>query len=1343
MNQRFTKHLRCFSVFFTLLLSCISITVRATTCENAIGITLPVAAGTAVACGTSNDINFGNAATCGFMDYLGGQEAVYVFVAEGSGNITIEYSGQSWSGVFVFDGCPTGGGNCIAAEASGSFMQTVNVSVVAGQTYYVVFDTWPFPESPCPGTFSISAPPLAPACNAIPGSIVAAAPPSVCGSTGFSITLGGIPEESGFTFQWYSSPSGAGTFTPIANAIYSNAGVSQNEATDYYCEMTCTASGQSVTSNTVSVSMNAAMDCMCIPQYNEGCLWGAEIEFFSLGSMGNMTAGSCSNFPAGYSDFTSISTDLMQGLSYEANITVGNYGDAGVAVWIDFNDNGVFESSEKVGYVEYLFWTGSSVSTTFPINIPLTAPTGVHRMRVRMGEYESGLSITPCNSIWSGETEDYSVNIIPAVYCTGAPTAGFISGPASVCALNPFMLTLSGQTVAVSISVQWQESPAGANTWTDIPGATVPNFNYIAGITEPMDFRCMVTCDASGQSAVSNVISVGLNGALDCYCIPEYGNGCMWGYEITNVNLESIDNNSSGDCSVSTPIGYSDYTYISTDLMQGVSYLSTVNVNNPGATMGIAMWIDLNNDGFFDVTEKLGVFPVVMESGSSTVTSIDIPSNAPLGPHRMRVRLVAYEFSASIDPCIFYWDGEAEDYMINIIPQPSCTEVSFPTDVNAHAAPASLCGSGEVTLSLNLDMPIATDITYQWQSATSESGPFTNIGAESSSPTLVYNTSNSSWYSCQILCNGSLVLNSMPVYVEAVGVEMPVVNEGQNCGPGEVTLTGSVASGTIFWYENPVGGTPVASGDIFVTPFLNATTTYYAAAGAFPSIYAPVGAGSSSANLGDVSPFTYNAGGYKHQYIITAEELIAMGATAGTINSIGLDVVNNGSSIIFNDFSISVGTTSATQFTGSWISTGLVNVFPPTNYQPTTGINTFTFTSPINWDGASNIVIQTCFNNQDWGNVSVSVKNDVTPNPMHMYGYSYGSSADQCDLPDNGPYQQSRRPQFYFDITGCETTRQPVNAYIRDFPVVNLGPDAAVCGDASQQLTLDAGNPGSTYIWDDGSTNQTRTISESGTYYVTVTNEYGCVTSDTTQKELLLSPFVNLGPDTTICDGVTLTLDAGDQGVAYYWSTGATTPTITVEFAGTYVVIVTNEQNCTVADTIIVTMNGEMPSIDAILVTNTGPYTFHFDVYNPQGAITEYTWDFGDGTPVSHALNPVHTYDTPGNYTVTLTLNTQDCGLLNYFSSIHIVGIGDVTVEDQTLKVYPNPARETITIENNGNRNMEALSVINALGQVIYTEKNINPHIHTLNLSGYASGLYAIHIKTDRGLVIRKFEVVK
>ncbi len=1342
MNKYYKKPLQCLTIIFIILLICISNISEATTCENAIGITLPVAAGTPVACGTGNDITSSNSATCGYIDYLGGQEALYVFVADGSGNITIEYSGQEYSGIFVFDGCPSGGAACIGATASELTSQSLTVAVTAGQTYYVMFDTWPFPDSPCPGTFSITAPPSAPACNGIPGPVMVSGPASVCGGTGFSLALSGVPAESGYTFQWYSSPSGAGTFTPIANAIYSGAGLSQDAPTDYYCIMTCTASGQNVTSNTFTVNMNTAENCLCIPQYEDGCLFGAEIEHFSLASINNMTAGNCSNSPAGYSDFTTISTNLMQGLSYDASITVGNYGDAGVSVWIDMNDNGVFESIERIGFVEYIAWTGSSVSATFPIDIPLTAPVGIHRMRVRMGEYEQGSTLSPCNIIWSGESEDYSVNIIPAVYCAGAPTAGIASGPATVCAMNPFTLSLSGQTVAVSIVVQWQESPAGANTWTDIAGAISLNYNYAAGISEPMDFRCIVTCDASGQSATSNVISIGLNAALDCYCIPDYENGCMYGYEITNVALESIDNNSTGNCNFD-PAGYSDYTYLSTDLMQGVSYVSTINVTTDAwTTLGISLWIDLNDDGFFDASERLGIFPIVMENGTTTTTNIDISNTAPVGLHRMRVRMVAYESGATLDPCAFYWDGEAEDYMVNIIPQPDCGTVTFPLDVAANSAPTSLCGSGDLTLSLNQVMPVATGITYQWQSAATETGTYTDIGTESSSPSLSYNTSSSNWYVCQVKCNGSTILTSAPVYVEAVGVELPVANEGQHCGPGEVMLTGTVSSGTIFWYENSIGGTPVATGNTFITPVLSATTTYYVAAGVFPSIYAAVGAGSSSANTGDVSPFTYNAGGYKHQYIIPASELIAMGATAGTINSIGVDVVNNSSNMIFNDFSVYAGTTGATQFTGSWIS-GLTNVFNATNYQPTTGINTFTFSTSIPWDGASNIVIQTCFNNQDGGNVSVSVKNDATGSPAHIYGFSYSSTNDQCDITDNGPYQQNRRPQFYFDITGCETTRQPVNAYIRDIPVVDLGPDESVCGDASQQLTMNAGNPGSTYLWDDGSSNQTRTISQSGTYYVSVTNEYGCVASDTTHKDLLLSPLVNLGNDTTICDGVALTLNAGDQGVSYYWNTGETTPEITVDLSGQYVVIVTNAGNCAVADTINVAVNGEMPSIDAILVTNAGPYTFNFDTYNAEGNILEYTWDFGDETPVSHSLSPTHTYETSGNYSVTLTLTTADCGLLSYYTSIHIVGIGDITVDDNTLKVFPNPAKETITIENNGNFSIEELSVINTLGQVVHTEKSVRPHTHTLNLSGYANGLYSIRIKTDHGVVTRKFEVLK
>ena len=32
----------------------------------------------------------------------------------------------------------------------------------------------------------------------------------------------------------------------------------------------------------------------------------------------------------------------------------------------------------------------------------------------------------------------------------------------------------------------------------------------------------------------------------------------------------------------------------------------------------------------------------------------------------------------------------------------------------------------------------------------------------------------------------------------------------------------------------------------------------------------------------------------------------------------------------------------------------------------------------------------------------------------------------------------------------------------------------------------------------------------------------------------------------------------------------------------------------------------------------------------------QYTWDFGDGSPVSHEASPAHTYTKPGDYVATV-----------------------------------------------------------------------------------------------------------
>ncbi len=62
------------------------------------------------------------------------------------------------------------------------------------------------------------------------------------------------------------------------------------------------------------------------------------------------------------------------------------------------------------------------------------------------------------------------------------------------------------------------------------------------------------------------------------------------------------------------------------------------------------------------------------------------------------------------------------------------------------------------------------------------------------------------------------------------------------------------------------------------------------------------------------------------------------------------------------------------------------------------------------------------------------------------------------------------------------------------FPIVNLGLDTNLC--FGNTLTLDAQNTGSTYVWSDGSTNQTLDVTTTGTYQVTVTNPAFCQKTD-------------------------------------------------------------------------------------------------------------------------------------------------------------------------------------------------------------------------------------------------------
>ena len=65
---------------------------------------------------------------------------------------------------------------------------------------------------------------------------------------------------------------------------------------------------------------------------------------------------------------------------------------------------------------------------------------------------------------------------------------------------------------------------------------------------------------------------------------------------------------------------------------------------------------------------------------------------------------------------------------------------------------------------------------------------------------------------------------------------------------------------------------------------------------------------------------------------------------------------------------------------------------------------------------------------------------------------------------------------------------------LRPLPVVDLGPDREIC--LGETTTFDAGHPGAAYLWDDGSTAQTRTVDTAGYYEAQVTDQHGCTGVD-------------------------------------------------------------------------------------------------------------------------------------------------------------------------------------------------------------------------------------------------------
>lgn len=136
-------------------------------------------------------------------------------------------------------------------------------------------------------------------------------------------------------------------------------------------------------------------------------------------------------------------------------------------------------------------------------------------------------------------------------------------------------------------------------------------------------------------------------------------------------------------------------------------------------------------------------------------------------------------------------------------------------------------------------------------------------------------------------------------------------------------------------------------------------------------------------------------------------------------------------------------------------------------------------------------------------------------------------------------------------------------------------------------------------------------------------------------------PTVDLGPDTLICAGASINLNAGPGFSTYFWDDASTNQIRSVNAVGTYYVTITTFAGCTASDTINVLLDTSVVAgFDPIIRLGCENDTVFMNS-NTQGA-TQYLWYFGDGD-TSMVPNPTHVYQNQGNYVITLICGNPPC----------------------------------------------------------------------------------------------------
>jgi large repetitive protein len=560
-------------------------------------------------------------------------------------------------------------------------------------------------------------------------------------------------------------------------------------------------------------------------------------------------------------------------------------------------------------------------------------------------------------------------------------------------------------------------------------------------------------------------------------------------------------------------------------------------------------------------------------------------------------------------------------YTVSVTYASSCSATSAATNVTVNPTPAptvtaggptSFCTGGSVTLTT----PTVGGATYQWSDGT-------NVLANTT-PTISATTSGN--YTVTVTLNGCSG-TSAPVPVTVTPNPVPVIAGPSNvCPGGIVTLDAGAGYATYLWSNNATTQT--------ITVTLNTTSTFSVtvtnAAGC-------TGSASKTVTVSSTTPPSIVAPANVCQNS-SANASVATQPGATYLWSISNGTINSGQ-----------GTPNIVFTAGASGNVGLGISLTASGCTGTSSASVAITQQPvINISAPSNV----CANSS--ANASIAAQ---PGSPVYNWTITGGTISSGQGTP-NIMFTPGASGNVGLGIvvtTGGCTASSSATVPISQLAPVTITAPANVCANASASASV-ASQPGATYTWTisggaitngQGTPNLTFTAGASGSVVLGITVGNGACSGNATAS-VPITPHpapVITGPSTT-CAGSSITLDAGAGFASYFWSTGATTRTITVAPNATtpFNVTVTNAGGCSANASKTVTVTPAPQATIAAPQTLTPNSSGNSANVSAGPAGTTYNWTIAGGAITSGQGTSAILFSAGNGPSVTLGITVTSGG---------------------------------------------------------------------------------------------------